>query len=122
MRHVALVLLVVNLAAVVVSCGGDGDRGGEGGKGNGGGGGEERTMNETPKVDCGNLGELQLEVVSGDVPCDEVREVAGGYDLQGAKVQEIGDWACESGEADTRPIIFTCTRGDMEFVAKEADG
>ncbi len=79
-------------------------------------------MNEDPRADCGNLGELRLEVVSGEVSCDEVREVAGGYDMQGAKAQEIGDWTCESGEADTRPVVFTCTRGDIEFVAKEADG
>ena len=79
-------------------------------------------MNETSKGDCGKLGRLRLELVSGDVPCDQVREVARGYDLEGEKVQEVSGWTCGSGTADTRPVVFTCRRGDMEFVAKEAGG
>lgn len=79
-------------------------------------------MNERSKRDCGELGELRLEIVSGEATCDEVRKVAGEYDLDGENVQEIGEWTCDLGTADTRPIVFTCVRGDVEFVAKEADG
>lgn len=76
-------------------------------------------MNERTKGDCGEVAGLQLEVTRGDVPCEEVRGVAEGYDLEGAKVQEINGWTCEGGEAATRPIVFTCIRDEAEFVAKE---
>ena len=70
--------------------------------------------------ECGAIGELRLRVVAGEAGCDEVRRIAAGYDLAGAKVQEIGGWTCASGTAQTRPVVFTCTRGGAEFVARES--
>jgi hypothetical protein len=72
--------------------------------------------------DCRQLGRLRLRVISGDAPCGEVREVAGGYDLSGEKVQDVSGWTCSGGTADTRPIVFTCTLGDREFAAEEGGG
>jgi len=48
--------------------------------------------------------------------------VAGRYDLRGERVQKVGEWVCEGGNAMTRPVVFTCSSGDKEFVAKETKG
>ncbi len=53
------------------------------------------------------------------MPCEEARETAAGYSLDGAKVQEVGPYTCEGGEADTRPVVFTCVAGDNEIVVSE---
>lgn len=70
--------------------------------------------------DCGALDELHLLLVGGRAGCDEVRRVAAGYDLTGAKVQEVAGWTCATGTVQTRPVVFTCTRGAAEFVARES--
>lgn len=71
---------------------------------------------------CGQLGRLRLEVINGDVSCGEVRQVAGEFDLAGKKVQEVRAWTCSGGTAQTRPIVFTCTLAEQEFVAQEGGG
>jgi hypothetical protein len=66
--------------------------------------------------DAGN----QIQILTGDVTCDAAKEVAGNYDQQGDRVQEVGEFVCEGGNAQTRPIIFTCTGPGGEFTVSEA--
>lgn len=61
-----------------------------------------------------------IELISGDVTCDQAKDVAGGYDQQGDRVQEVGEFVCEGGNAQTRPIIFTCTGPGGEFTVSES--
>ena len=76
------------------------------------------TSEREPPTNCRH-GELELEVLNALATCREVERVAARYDLQGPKVQEIDHWTCATGTAGVRPIIYTCTLGDKEFVAKE---
>lgn len=68
---------------------------------------------------CGALRGLRLLLVGGRPGCEEVRRVAEGYDLAGAKLQDVGGWTCATATAQARPVVFTCTRGAEEFVARE---
>ena len=65
--------------------------------------------------DAGN----EIDVLTGDVACSAAQDTAAQYDQQGARVQEIGEWVCEGGNAQTRPVIFTCTGPGGEFVVRE---
>lgn len=60
----------------------------------------------------------QIEVTGGKVDCEIAIGVAAGYDPQGAKVQEVGDWTCQGGNATTG-LLFTCVLGDNEFVVRK---
>jgi hypothetical protein len=61
-----------------------------------------------------------IKLISGGVTCDDAAKVAGGYDQQGERVQTIGDWTCEGGNASTRPIIFTCSGPAGEFTVSDS--
>jgi hypothetical protein len=37
-------------------------------------------------------------------------------------VQVVGGWVSEGGNPMTRPVVFTCSSRDKEFVAKETKG
>lgn len=39
---------------------------------------------------------------------------------QGERVQSIGAWTCEGGNAQTR-LAFTCSDGEREFVTRLAE-
>ncbi|HWC28102.1 MAG TPA: hypothetical protein VG474_16045, partial [Solirubrobacteraceae bacterium] len=77
------------------------------------------TVVPAPAARCGRLGELRLVLVAGPVRCDEVGRVARSYDRAGEKVQQVAGWTCATGTAQTRPVVFTCTRAGAEFVAEE---
>lgn len=72
-----------------------------------------------PSGDCGVRGEYRVRVVGGDVPCEEARSTAAGFSPDGPKVQQVGGYTCEGGEADARPLVFTCVVGDKEITASE---
>ena len=61
-----------------------------------------------------------IDLIGGDVTCDQAIEVADGYDQQGDRVQEVGEFVCEGGNAQTRPIIFTCSGPGGEFTVSES--
>jgi hypothetical protein len=63
-----------------------------------------------------------IKLISGGVTCDDAAKVAGAYDQQGERVQTIGDWTCEGGNASTRPIIFTCSGPGGEFTVSDSSG
>ncbi len=60
-----------------------------------------------------------VTVVRGDPSCAQMQFAVSGYDTNGPKVQELGAYTCEGGEADTRPVTLTCTAGDNEFTASK---
>ena len=80
---------------------------------------EAETQTEAETEGACNLDGLTLEPLNNSVACAEAQRVAVRYDLQGPKVQEVGNWTCATGTAATRPIVFSCTLGDKEFVARE---
>jgi hypothetical protein len=121
-----LVLLALSAVAALAGCGGDEE-------------GQEQTVTATqtttftesaPQVPtaeaapaaCSDEAGNEIEIVGGDVDCAEARATASGYDTQGARVQEVGDWTCEGGNATTRPVIFTCSQAGREFVVREPGG
>jgi hypothetical protein len=61
-----------------------------------------------------------IDIVGGDVDCAAAKATAAQFDQQGARVQEIGEWICEGGNAQTRPVIFTCSGPGGEFTVSEA--
>jgi hypothetical protein len=77
---------------------------------------------EAPAEGCRDGSGNEIEIVTGDVDCAAAQQAAAGYDLQGERVQEVGEWVCEGGNAQTRPVIFTCTGPGGEFVVREAGG
>jgi hypothetical protein len=79
----------------------------------------QETPDETP-AGCADAAGNEIDVVGGDVPCEEARATAAGYDTQGARVQQVGPWTCEGGNAATRPVIFTCSQSGREFVVRES--
>ena len=60
-----------------------------------------------------------MKVVSGEVPCERAKSTVAGYAPDGEKVQEVGGYTCEGGEAAVRPLVFTCVAGDNEITASE---
>jgi len=90
-------------------------------------GGDEETVTTTETVttppsqsgDCGTQGGYAVKVVNGEVPCATAKSTVAGYDPQGAKVQKVGPYTCEGGEAAVRPLAFTCVAGDNEITASE---
>ena len=57
--------------------------------------------------------------MNGEVPCATAKSTVAGYDPEGEKVQEVGAYTCEGGEAAVRPLVFTCVAGDNEITASE---
>jgi hypothetical protein len=90
-------------------------------------GGDEESVTTTETVtssqprsgDCGTQGAYVVKVVNGEVPCETAKSTVSGYDPQGSKVQEVGAYTCEGGEAAVRPLVFTCVAGDNEITASE---
>ncbi len=78
------------------------------------------TASAAPSGDCRTRRGLRLAIVAGGATCADLRSVAAAFELRGAKVQQRRGWTCATGTADTRPIVFTCTRGAAEFTASEA--
>jgi hypothetical protein len=60
-----------------------------------------------------------VTVLRGDPSCAQMQFAVSGYATNGPKVQELGAYTCEGGEADTRPITLTCIAGDNEFTASK---
>lgn len=73
-------------------------------------------------ADCGRAGALDVDVAHGDVTCEEAREAVAGYELDGPKVQEVGGFVCEAGEAAVRPLVLTCVSAAGEIVASASGG
>ena len=63
-----------------------------------------------------------IKLISGSVTCDDAAKISGAYDQQGERVQTIGGWTCEGGNASTRPIIFTCSGSAGEFTVSDSTG
>ena len=63
----------------------------------------------------------RVRVVVGQLDCDAAAAIAAGYDLDGEKRQEVQGYVCESGNAMTRPVVFTCTdrAGGRELVVEQ---
>ncbi len=97
-------------AAALASCGGEGETVTTT---------ETVTTAESPSGDCGTQGAYTVKVVNGQVPCETAKSTVAGYDPEGAKVQEVGAYTCEGGEAAVRPLVFTCVAGDNEITASE---
>lgn len=83
---------------------------------------EEPTTPTAPPDDgvCQDGAGNNIELIGGDVTCDQAKDVADGYDQQGDRVQEVGEFVCEGGNAQTRPIIFTCTGPGGEFTVSDS--
>jgi len=77
------------------------------------------TTGESSSADCGSQSAYSVKVVKGEVPCERAKSTIAGYDPEGAKVQEVGAYTCEGGEAVVRPLVFTCVAGDNEITASE---
>ena len=77
------------------------------------------TTSESSSGDCGSQGAYSVKVVKGEVPCERAKSTIAGYDPEDAKVQEVGAYTCEGGEAAVRPLVFTCVAGDNEITASE---
>jgi len=69
---------------------------------------------------CTDASGNTIEIVGGDVDCAAAKDTAAQYDAQGDRVQELGEWICEGGNAQTRPVIFTCSGPGGEFTVSEA--
>lgn len=80
------------------------------------------TTGGAEKEGCADAAGNEIEVVTGDVDCADAQAAAAQYDAQGERVQQVGSFTCEGGNAATRPVIFTCTGPDGEFVVREAGG
>jgi hypothetical protein len=74
------------------------------------------------RQECTDAAGNEIEILTGDVDCAAAKDTAAQYDLQGERVQEIGEFVCEGGNAQTRPVIFTCTGPGGEFVVSEVTG
>jgi len=68
---------------------------------------------------CTDASGNAIEIIGGDVDCAAAKDTAAQYDTQGDRVQEIGEWICEGGNAQTRPVIFTCSGPGGEFTVSE---
>ncbi len=79
----------------------------------------ETTTGKSSTGDCGSQGAYSVKVVSGEVSCERAKSTVAGYDPDGEKVQEVGAYTCEGGEAAVRPLVFTCVAGDTEITASE---
>ncbi len=80
------------------------------------------TDSEPLRSPCNDSEGNQINVVSGDIDCDSAKSVAAQYDTQGDRVQTVDSFTCEGGNAQTRPVIFTCSGPEGEFVVSEAGG
>jgi hypothetical protein len=83
------------------------------------------TTEETPTAPpddgvCQDGAGNEIELLAGDGGLHHATRVANGYDSQGDRVQEVGEFICEGGNAQTRPIIFTCTGPGGEFTVSES--
>mgnify|MGYP000954812309 CR=1 FL=1 len=69
--------------------------------------------------ECPAQGGNQIKIYSGDISCADAYLLAGKYDLQGQKYQQINSvdtWTCYTGTADTRPLVFSCvSENNAEF-------
>ena len=83
---------------------------------------EPETTTPEERGGCTDATGNEIEIVTGEVDCAAAKDTAAQYDLQGARVQEVGQFVCEGGNAQTRPVIFTCTGPGGEFVVSEAGG
>lgn len=79
----------------------------------------ETARGESSSGDCGTQGAYSVKVVSGQVPCEQAKSTVAGYDPDGEKVQEVGAYTCEGGEAAVRPLVVTCVAGDNEITASQ---
>lgn len=71
---------------------------------------------------CTDAGGNEIEIIGGGVDCAAAKDTAAQYDRQGARVQEIGEFVCEGGNAQTRPVLFTCSGPGGEFVVSATGG
>ena len=86
---------------------------------------ETTTTDSTTPEDSGGCTDAagnEIAILTGDVDCSAAKDTAAQYDQQGERVQEIGEFVCEGGNAQTRPVIFTCTGPGGEFTVSEAGG
>jgi hypothetical protein len=64
---------------------------------------------------CAAQGATQIKITSGAIACADAYAIAAKYDTQGEKVQQVDTFKCETGNADTRPMIFQCVSANAEF-------
>lgn len=64
---------------------------------------------------CAAQGATQIKITSGAIACADAYAIAAKYDTQGEKVQQVDTFKCETGDADTRPMIFQCVSATAEF-------
>jgi hypothetical protein len=83
---------------------------------------EPTTETQPGRQGCTDAAGNAIQIIAGDLGCTQAQATAAQYDAQGARVQEVGSFTCEGGNATTRPVIFTCTGSDGEFVVREAGG
>lgn len=68
---------------------------------------------------CPQLDQYRIRIVRGQITCTDAYDVAARYRTQGPSVQRIGGYTCQSGNAMTRPTVFTCTASDAEFAVDQ---
>jgi hypothetical protein len=49
-----------------------------------------------------------IEITAGDIDCITASDFAVQYDVNADKYQQIGPFACYSGNAMTAPLLFQC--------------
>ncbi|HEV7206444.1 MAG TPA: hypothetical protein VGN18_17695 [Jatrophihabitans sp.] len=68
---------------------------------------------------CPQLDKYRIRIVSGQITCTDAYDVAAQYRTQGESVQHLGGYTCQSGNAMTRPTVFTCTASAAEFAVDQ---
>lgn len=68
---------------------------------------------------CPKTDKYRIRIVSGQITCTIAADVAAQYRTQGPSVQRIDGYTCQSGNAMTRPTVFTCTATEAEFAVDQ---
>jgi len=64
---------------------------------------------------CAPQGATEIKITRGVVVCSDAYAIAAKYHTQGEKVPQIDTYKCETGTADTRPLIIQCVSDTAEF-------
>lgn len=77
------------------------------------------TPSATTAGECPAQAQYRVTIVTGTLECAAAYAVAAKFDRQGAAVQQVDGYTCQSGTAATRPVLFTCTSPTAEFTVSE---
>ena len=57
----------------------------------------------------------RIDITAGVVGCAEAYSVVAAYDFSAGKYQQIQDYTCYTGTAQTAPVVLVCSSGGTEF-------